>query len=61
MHVLVLTIDCVTAYFQLSAKVKKLKYREYELCTEGETLIGFSTLKTVIADSHSLTDTVDTV
>ena len=32
---------------------------EYELPAEGEKFIGFSDVTAVIADSHSLTDTVD--
>jgi len=44
----------------LSAKIKILKYTEYELCTEGEAFIGFSAVTAVTADSYSLTDTVNT-
>ena len=53
-------LNCVIAYFQISAKIKILQYTKYELTTEGETFIGFSDVTTVTADSHSLTDTVDT-
>jgi hypothetical protein len=42
------------------AKIKILKYRKYELSAEGEKLINYSTVTTVTAYSHSLTDTVDT-
>jgi hypothetical protein len=39
---------------------KKLKYTKYELSTENEIFIGFSTVTTVTADSHILADSVDT-
>jgi hypothetical protein len=45
----------------LSAKIKTLKYTKYELCTEGETFIGFSAVTAVTADSASVVETVDSV
>ena len=59
-HKAQINLNFVIAYFQLSAKIKILKYTKYELSTEGETLINYSTVTTVTADSHSLRDTVDT-
>jgi hypothetical protein len=44
-------LNCVIGYFQLSVKIKIIKYRKYELSTEGETFINFSTVTTVIADT----------
>jgi len=44
----------------LSAKIEILKYTKYELCTEGDTFIGFRNVTAVTADSHSVTDTVGT-
>ena len=55
-----INLNCVIAYFELSAKIKKLKYSKYELSAERETFINFSDVKTVTADSRSLTDTVGT-